>query len=158
MAKRFTHLEHAHPAGLGRRLGAMLYDSLLVLAIWVALTAGHVLISRLLLGLPAEQLGQGAAQVMSLRLLLLLGAFGFLSFFWRRGGMTLGMQAWRLRVQTPQGLALNWRQCLVRFVVGGLSWAALGVGHLWILWDPGRRSWADLASGTRVMLLPAARP
>ncbi|GED23023.1 RDD family protein [Halomonas halmophila] len=157
MAKHFARLDNAHPAGLGRRLGAMLYDSLLLLALWVALTTLHVLTSRLVLGVPAEQLGQGTLQVVSLRLLLVLGAFGFLAYFWMRAGMTLGMQAWRLRVQTPDGQAISLRQCLVRFVVGGLSWAALGLGHLWVVWDPQRRSWADLASGTSVMLLPGRR-
>lgn len=35
----------------------------------------------------------------------------FFVFSWSRGGMTLGMQAWRLRVQTADGRSLNLKQC-----------------------------------------------
>ncbi|SHK82357.1 RDD family protein [Halomonas caseinilytica] len=154
MVHRFDRLDEARAAGLGRRLGAMLYDGLLVLAIWIALAAAHVLVSRLLLGLPPARLGDGVAQVASLRALLVFGGFVFFAFFWMRGGMTLGMQAWRLRVQTTDGRSISLRQSLVRYLVGAFSWAAFGLGHLWVLFDAERRSWADIASGTRVMVLP----
>ncbi|MDT8895392.1 RDD family protein [Halomonas sp. I1] len=154
MTRRFDRLDEVWPAGLGRRLGAMCYDGLLILAIWIGLAAIHVLASRLLLGLPAERLGVGVIQVMSLRGLLLFGAFAFFAFFWMRGGMTLGMQAWRLRVQTTEGKAIGLRQSLVRYLVGALSWGIFGLGHLWVLFDAERRSWADIASGTRVVVLP----
>ncbi|CBV41244.1 RDD family protein [Halomonas elongata] len=156
MVQRFDRLDDVWPAGLGRRLGAMVYDGLLVLAIWIALAAGHVLVSRLLLDMPAAQLGVGVVQVASLRVLLLCGAFVFFAFFWMRGGMTLGMQAWRLRVQTTDGRAINLRQSLVRYLVGALSWAACGLGHLWVLFDAERRSWADIVSGTQVVVVPKA--
>ncbi|HSH49594.1 MAG TPA: RDD family protein [Halomonas sp.] len=154
MRRRFDRCDEVWPAGLGRRLGAMLYDSLLLLAIWIAISAAHVAVSRLLLDIPAEQIGLGAAQVLSLRALMALSAFAFFAFFWRRAGMTLGMQAWRLRVQTHDGHAISLRQSLVRFLVGALSFLPFGLGHLWLLFDGQRRSWADLASGTQVVVLP----
>lgn len=70
--------------------------------------------------------------------------------------MTLGMQAWRLRVQTRSGHSITLRQSLVRYLVAWLSLAALGLGYLWILFDAERRSWSDIASGTRVVVLPRA--
>ncbi|WP_136248022.1 RDD family protein [Halomonas borealis] len=157
MSRRFDHLDDAWPAGLGRRLGAMLYDGLLVLALWVLLTAAHVAVSRLLLGIPPDRVGLGAVQVWSLRLLLAFAAGAFFTYFWTRGGMTLGMQAWRLRVQTRDGHAIGRRQSLARCLIGGLAFLPLGLGHLWVLFDGERRSWSDLASGTRMVVLPRRR-
>ncbi|MFY0991873.1 RDD family protein [Halomonas sp. C05BenzN] len=154
MQRRFGNLDDVWPAGLARRLGAMVYDGFLVAAIWLLITALHLFVVRQVLGLSAEQVGTGLVQVISLRLLLLAGAFAFFAFFWVRGGMTLGMQAWRLRVQTLDGCTISLGQSLVRLLVGGLSLAAFGLGYLWILIDAERRSWSDIASGTRVVVLP----
>ena len=144
MPRRFTHLDDTWPAGLGRRLGAMLYDAFLVIAIWILVAGLHLLAVRHLLGLPADQVGLGLAQVASLRIAMLMSAFAFFAFFWCRGGMTLGMQAWRLRVQTRDGHAISPRQALVRYLVAWLSAAALGLGYLWVLFDAERRSWPDI--------------
>ncbi|QFU03018.1 RDD family protein [Halomonas sp. THAF5a] len=157
MQRRFDRLDDTWPAGLSRRLGAMLYDGLLVLAIWIVIAALHLVVVRLLLDLPAEQVGAGAAQVLSLRLLMALAAFVFFAFFWTRGGMTLGMQAWRLRVQTLDGCSITALQALQRFLVATLSLLAFGLGYLWILFDAEKRSWPDIVSGTRVVVLPKRR-
>ncbi|MDI5920945.1 RDD family protein [Halomonas sp. LR5S13] len=157
MQRRFDQLDDVWPAGLGRRLGAMLYDGLLVLAIWIVMVSAHLAVVRLVLEVPAEQVGTGLAQVLSLRLLLAVSAFAFFAFFWTRGGMTLGMQAWRLRVQTLDGCSITGLQALQRFLVAGISLAAFGLGYLWILVDGEKRSWPDIASGTRVVVLPKRR-
>lgn len=157
MPRRFDQLDDVWPAGLGRRLGAMLYDGLLVLAIWIVLASAHLAAVRLVLEVPAEQVGTGLVQVISLRLLLAISAFAFFAFFWTRGGMTLGMQAWRLRVQTLDGGSITGLQALQRFLVAGISLAAFGLGYLWILVDAEKRSWPDIASGTRVVVLPRRR-
>lgn len=157
MQRRFDQLDDAWPAGLGRRLGAMLYDAFLVVAIWILITVLHVAFVRYALGYSAEAIGVSAAQRFSLQLALLIGAFLFFAFFWMRGGMTLGMQAWRLRVQTRNGCSITLAQSLVRYLVAWLSLAAFGLGYLWVLFDSERRSWPDIASGTRVMVLPKAR-
>ncbi|MGR4066748.1 RDD family protein [Halomonas sp. LR3S48] len=154
MQRRFDQLDDVWPAGLGRRLGAMLYDALLVLAIWILITVLHVVFVRLVLGLDAELVGQGAPQRLTLQLALLIGAFVFFAFSWMRGGMTLGMQAWRLRVQTRSGHSITLSQSLVRYLVAWLSLAAFGLGYLWVLFDTERRSWPDIASGTRVVVIP----
>jgi uncharacterized RDD family membrane protein YckC len=154
MTRHFDRLDDVWPAGLGRRLGAMLYDGFLVAAIWLLVTALHLGVVRLVLGLPAERVGDGLAQVVSLRLFLFLATVAFFAFFWCRGGMTLGMQAWRLRVQTPDGRPISPGQALLRCLVAWPSLAALGLGYLWVLVDGERRSWGDIASGTRVVVLP----
>lgn len=68
--------------------------------------------------------------------------------------MTLGMQAWRLRVQTLEGCPLTVKQSLIRCAVAWLSLLALGLGYLWVLFDKQRRSWPDIASNTQTVVLP----
>lgn len=143
MQRRFSDLDRVWPAGLGRRLGAMLYDLFLVVAIWV------------LLAFIAVWLNQGEANETPLfHSVLFVVTFAFFAFCWMRAGMTLGMQAWRLRVQTSQGAPISLVQSLVRFLVACVSLAALGLGYWWILFDGQRRSWSDIASGTQVVVLP----
>lgn len=156
MQRRFDQLDDVWPAGLGRRLGAMLYDAFLVAAIWIAIAVLHVAFVRYVLGLGPEDVGAGEPQRLTLQLLLLAGAFVFFAFSWMRGGMTLGMQAWRLRVQTPDGRSITLMQSLVRYVVAWLSLAAFGLGYLWVLLDRQRRSWPDIVSGTQMVVLPKA--
>lgn len=154
MPRRFEHLDDTWPAGLGRRLGAMLYDGFLVAAIWLLVAVAHLAVVRFGFGLEAEAVGSGWLQRGTLQLLLLASAFLFFAFCWRRGGMTLGMQAWRLRVQTVDGRAISLGQSLVRYGVAWLSFVALGLGYLWVLFDTERRSWPDIVSGTRTVVLP----
>jgi len=67
---------------------------------------------------------------------------------WSRGGQTIGMRAWRLRVVGADDAPLRWPRALLRFVVGLISLAALGIGFLWGLFDSQKRTWHDIAAGT----------
>lgn len=152
--RRFNQLDSVWPAGLGRRLGAMLYDGFLIIAIWIAVTVAHMVFFRYVLGQQPEEIGTTAIDVVSLQLLLVFFVTLFFVFSWSRGGMTLGMQAWRLRVQTADGYSLNLKQCLIRCAVAWLSLLAFGLGYLWVLFDKQRRSWPDIASNTQTVVLP----
>jgi uncharacterized RDD family membrane protein YckC len=85
------------------------------------------------------------------RLFLLFQAAMFFAGFWVYGGQTLGMRAWRIRVETLAGSPPGWRAALLRFAAALLSVAALGAGFWWALADPERRTWHDRVSGTRVV-------
>ncbi|MGS2742726.1 RDD family protein [Halomonas sp. LS-001] len=152
--RRFDQLDSVWPAPLARRLGAMLYDGFLVIAIWIAVTVAHVALFRFVVGQGAEEVGTSFLSVITLRLLLVLSAMVFFAYSWTRGGMTLGMQAWRLRVQTLEGTSISWRQSVVRCLVAWVSLAVFGLGYWWVLFDGERRSWPDIVSGTRTVVLP----
>lgn len=152
--RRFTQLDSVWPAGLSRRLGAMLYDGFLVTAIWLAVTVAHLAFFRFVLGQQADEIGTTQFDIWSLRLMLLFFVTLFFVYSWRRGGMTLGMQAWRLRVQTTDGHAITLKQSLIRCVTAWLSLAAFGIGYWWVLFDRQRRSWPDIASNTQTVVLP----
>lgn len=144
--RQFSELDEVWPAGLMRRLAAMVYDALVLMAVWM------------LVGFVAVALNGGEANESPLfHSALLVVTFAFFAFFWMRAGMTLGMQAWRLRVQDGDGRPLSLMQALVRFVAAIVSLAAGGLGYWWILFDAEKRSWSDMASGSRVVVVPKKR-
>jgi|SRR5690625_4144996 len=134
----------SQPATLLRRLAAIGYDALLLIgiemlaaALWLPLFADQPIESH-----PLRHLYQ-------LFLLLVMAAF-FIGFWWH-DGQTLGMRAWHLRLQSQDGKPPSMRQLIIRLVVALLSWAAGGLGYLWSLFDPQRRTWHDLVSGTQIL-------
>lgn len=133
------------PAPLWRRLGAALYDGLLLLALWLVLALGDTLL-RHALGLPYH--------AASMRALLFLSGLGFCGWFWTHGGQTLGMRAWRLKLQGADGGAVRWPAAAARYAVAWIAWLALGIGVLWSLLDARNRAWQELASSTEMVLLP----
>jgi len=137
-------------AGLLRRLGAMLYDGLLLLAVLMVATA---LFLPLTGGEAIDPDGNPVLEFVY-RLLLLLLIVGFFGLFWTRRGQTLGMASWRLRVEREDGTLLGWGDALRRLGWAVISLLPLGLGFLWVLFDPERRAWHDRLSRTRVVVLP----
>jgi len=137
------------PAGLIRRLAAMVYDGLVLLAIELLATV---------LVLP---LAQGDAIVAGndlFRAYLVVVAFLFFGWFWTHGGQTLGMRAWRVTVVDRDGGPVSWGQAAARFGGAILSALPLGLGYLWLLLDRERLTWHDRLSGTRLVYSPRPRP
>ena len=130
-------------AGLVRRLAAILYDSLLIIAIW--------LITTLLL---VALINEGnALQGPLFSLGLYFEACLFYSYFWRLRGQTLGMQVWKIKLVNPNLQVLSWQECFSRLFFALVSISMLGLGFIWMLFDPERLTLHDRASGTRVILL-----
>jgi uncharacterized RDD family membrane protein YckC len=133
---------NARPCSLGRRLLVMAYDAAAVVALLMLVTALIMLAGFRELSATRDPLYAAG---------LLSTWFLYLGWCWRHGGMTLGMRAWKVRVETLRGGMPGWGVCLLRFAVSLLSGAAAGVGFLWSLFDPQRRCWHDIASGTRLL-------
>ena len=131
-------------AGPGRRIGALLYDLLIVVALLIVAT-GPVMVST---GGEAVQPGTLWYQ---LYLALVVAAY-FAGFWWRRG-QTIGMAAWRLHLRSADGRPVTLRQSVVRSAAAVVSWGLAGIGVLWMLVDRERRTWHDMASGTRVVVV-----
>ena len=133
-------------AGLLRRLGAILYDALLLLALLFMVT------------IPFIALRGGEAvdpETVGYQLSLVAVAYLYFVGFWCRVGSTLGMRSWRLRVETEARRLPTVGEASIRFFVATLSWLCLGLGFLWQLWDKDRLTWHDRASGTRLRYYPA---
>lgn len=130
---------------LGRRLAAILYDSLLLLAVLFIASALWLIPS----GGEATE-----GQDPLLTLFLLLVAFAFFAWFWSHGGQTLGMRAWRVRLQNRRKGPLTLWQIMLRFLVAIASWLVFGLGFLWSLIDREKLTWHDRYSMTELVVLP----
>ncbi len=130
----------SRPAGFVVRMMAMVYDSLVVIGIWVFTVV--VLVTAT---------GQAVigAWVQSL---LFVELFTFFAFFWMKRGQTVGMLAWRLRIVSKDPMSL--RNVLLRFIGAFVGFACFFLGYLWILFDRDQRSWSDMLSATTVVRDP----
>lgn len=132
----------ASPAHLALRLFAALYDALPVLALWfVAATAALALTGG---SLDVRRLGDK----LLVQALVLLVTAAYFVVSWVRGGQTVGMRPWRLRVVRADGAPVDAAHALLRFAVAIASLGACGLGLLWCLVDRDRRAWHDIVAGT----------
>ncbi len=134
---------------LPRHFLAMVYDSLLVLALVFVVYACA-------LGIQVGLAG-GESQVLSPilgRTLFVLSVTGFYCAFWLRSGQTLGMQTWRIKLVSSDGGPLRPGQLLLRCAGAAVSLLFLGLGYLWKLVDRRGLYWHDHLSGTQLVLLP----
>lgn len=145
--------QHPPIASIFRRLLALIYDSFLLFGISITYAAG-VLGARILF------LGQEQALAASSELfqfLQLVGLWVVLSCFyvwcWRRSGQTLGMKVWRLQIQQIDGSRADLLSCWYRCLLAPLSLLTI-IGYLWALFHPEGHCLHDLASKTKVVLLP----
>jgi uncharacterized RDD family membrane protein YckC len=133
-------------ATLLRRLGAMLYDGLLVTAVLMLATVPFV-IER-----GGETVEPDDNYLYQLSMLIVM--YLFFVYFWTRGGQTLGMRAWRLRLETDDGRSPSITVASLRFFVAIVSLIPFGLGFLWQLWDKDRLTWHDRIAGTRMLHYP----
>jgi uncharacterized RDD family membrane protein YckC len=119
----------------------MLYESLLAFA--VAFFAGWVFF-----------FASGGKDATSGRLRFELQAFvvvalaAYFVWCWLRGGQTLAMRAWRIRL-----VGLTPAKALLRFVYA-LVFLPTGISILWALFDKDRQFLHDRLAGTRLLLVP----
>jgi len=135
----------ATPASLWLRALAGAYDLLPLLGLWFF--AGAIA-----LGLTGGAI-EAHAEFRKLLTQLLVLAFSAAYFVvsWTRGGQTIGMRAWRLRVVSSEGGALPWPRALLRFALALGSLLAFGLGFLWCLIDRRRRGWHDIVARSEVV-------
>ncbi|MDP2902246.1 MAG: RDD family protein [Methylovulum sp.] len=124
-----------------RRLAAIIYDLILLCAIFFVATA-------VLLPLNAGE--AFTRQQFFFPLYLLAISFIFYGWFWTHGGQTLGLRAWKIKVLTLDRQPISWSQALLRFITAIISLSFFGLGVLWILVDKNQRSWHDRLSNTAV--------
>jgi uncharacterized RDD family membrane protein YckC len=128
-------------AGLGRRLGAIAYDTLLVFALMFLASLPFIAFRH---GEPVE------AGDLPYQLTLFGVIYLFFVGFWTRYGRTLGMQSWRLTIETTDGRRPSVGPASLRFFAAILSWLPAGLGFWWQLWDREHLAWHDRLSGTRL--------
>jgi|TARA_R110002096_G_scaffold152824_19_gene316242 uncharacterized RDD family membrane protein YckC len=130
------------PPGLFRRLAVIVYDTFLLIA---------VLFFATIILLPFQQGNALEPNSWLYKLYLLLVSFLFYAWFWTRGGQTLGLLAWKLRVVSDDGSPISWQQAALRYSSAWLSWGLFGLGLVWMLVNKDRLMWHDLISKTHLV-------
>ncbi|HCG89645.1 MAG TPA: hypothetical protein DE044_12160 [Alteromonas macleodii] len=146
-------------AGFVRRLLAMIYDTLVATA--VGMCAAMVMIVTLVVMLkngaldlqgyaePADLIQASFVYKLLIQTWVGLWIAGFFLWFWRRGGQTLGMRAWRLRIYSTVEEPMTWPRLFIRLI------ASLGgLGTLLVLFDfKNKQSLQDRLAKTEVLKL-----
>jgi uncharacterized RDD family membrane protein YckC len=130
------------PASLWLRIAAGIYDLFPLVALWM-LTAG---IALLVVHGEVDLAHPSLGWQVGLRTALVVVTAAYFVISWARGGQTIGMRAWRLRLVDDGGNALGWTRALLRFVVACVSLLAFGIGFFWCLVDARKRGWHDIAA------------
>lgn len=136
----------ATAAGLWRRLAALLYDCLLLLAI---MFVGTLAVLPLTGGEAITPAARGFGVYLAYRAYLALLALGYFGLAWTRGGQTLGMMAWKIRIGTSDDSAPGRRAATLRFALG-LALAVVAEAGLRLALEPGGT--ARAAAGGLLML------
>ena len=131
--------ERLQTASLLRRLGAMLYDSLIVIALLMLATA---------LLLPFTKGQAIPANTLYYSVYLIAIIFAYFQYSWLNGGQTLGMRAWKIKLKTLNGKPLDIHHTTARFGYAIPSLLLACIGLLWRIVDKQNLSWHDRWSGT----------
>ena len=140
-----TNRTVAELAGLRRRFASMLYESMLLLGV-LALT---FLVPYLILGPVTGFTPPG--WMLWIHVFLVLGVY--FVWYWRRGGQTLAMQTWRLKIVAADGQGASLGRCWLRYALAWPSVLLVGFGLLWALIDRERQFLHDRLAGTCIVLL-----
>jgi uncharacterized RDD family membrane protein YckC len=143
------------PAPLFRRLMSILYDAIVIIGLLIVGLALVIVPLGMAIGKEEWELVRETTWMRTLTQLLALSiVVGFHVGFWRHGGQTIGMRAWRLQVRRADGESLSLGDALTRYAAAWLSAVALGIGFTACLWDKQHLTWHDKVSRTRLILLP----
>ena len=150
LAERYQACERA---SFFKRLGAYIYDlfalgAILMLAAILALLVVTIsnkvgLIDLSLYEDTAQYLGQSPIYLAYLCVVII----GFYAYFWTQAGQTIGMKAWRLRVQNSDGSNITFTQSLIR-----MATSAFGLGNIMALLTS-RNAFQDLWAESEVVVL-----
>ena len=134
-------------AGLFKRLATIIYDGLIVVAILFLSSAIAMAVVGAILGAEAITERQVLISNPVYSAWLVLCWFSYYAWCWRKGGQTLGMKAWRLKLITTDNNKITYSNALLRFFS-----SLLGLAHFWVLL-PGKRGWQDIISQTNIIVL-----
>ena len=134
----------AYPASPAWRLLALAYDVLPLIPLVLGVSALFFWIngSRTIEHRPLLQ------WMATLSIWLVVGTYFVVS--WKRGGQTMGMRPWRLRVVCADGRPPGLRSLWLRYAAATITPV---FGLLWAFFDPDRRALYDVAAGTAFVRL-----
>ena len=157
-----SQVEHFPRAGFRRRFGSWVYDVLIAFAVYMVAGAVSFLIFNLLINFNVISM-QGFEHAIDLQrssVIYSIFIYGwniawvsfFFVFFWAKSGQTLGMKAWRLRLQNQDGTRITKTTGVKRLIP-----TLLGLGNLTVIFDrKNKLSLQDKLTNTEVVVLTLA--
>ena len=127
---------------IARRLAAALYDALLIVALLFVATYPFLAF----FGDATHGWRRHALQAW----IVLVVGFYFV-WFWTRGGQTLPMKTWHIRLVREDGGVVNTGRSIHRFALAVIGTLALGFTFLWALLDRDRQFLHDRLAGTALV-------
>lgn len=129
------------PPGFGRRMLSLLYEFILLLAVWF--------IAAFLFHLIFRDTEAGYFRPLFQFYLLCVGGVYF-TWFWTHGGQTLAMQTWKLRLVSRISRKMTMQQAMFRYFLAVVGISFFGLGLFWALFDHDRQFLHDRLAGTYI--------
>ncbi|AOY00593.1 RDD family protein [Jeongeupia sp. USM3] len=165
-------------AGWWRRCFAWWYELLLLIPVVLLVQVLYQLGFQLLTGAPVTAVSASAGLRALNFAVLVTAVFGYFTLCWRRGGQTLAMKTWRLRLDGAAGGRAPWPALVMRFVAAAICylpcaplWALAWHDRAWLPWAWMSCAWLmapfvwawfdrdglllqDRVAGTRIVRIP----
>jgi uncharacterized RDD family membrane protein YckC len=137
-----------HTIGFTRRVGANIIDGIIISML--------TLVVVVLLGLFGVLFGmyRTSEEITGEWLIVISAAIVSVLYFvgsWASTGQTVGHTALTARVALPNGGKLSVGRAILRYIGYVISSLVLGIGFLWIIFDPRNRGWHDKLAGSVVV-------
>ncbi|HQN64979.1 MAG TPA: RDD family protein [Methylophilus sp.] len=109
-----------------RLLAVAIYESLILVAIWVLGTAVFLSIN----GVSGSEMSRWSLRIF----LWALSGFYFV-WCWIKSGQTLAAQTWKVKLVNAQSAPLSLNHAILRYVLATVSLLVFGLGFLWAVFD-----------------------
>lgn len=124
---------------------ALLYEGLLLLAVLFV----SALAFQGALGTASLPMYGWIHHIFQFYLFLVIGLY--FVWCWLRGGQTLAMKTWRLKLEGVTGEPINPSQALARYLLAWCSFLTAGLGFLWAIVDRDGQFLHDRLAATRIV-------
>ena len=125
------------PAGFFRRIAALFYDLILI----IALCIGSILLITFFIN----------TEILSpfMYLFFLVLSISFYCYFWKQNnGQTLGMQVWKIKLSQIDGADVKLSNMIVRCISGLVLNLFFGINYLPMIFRKDKRTLNDILSKT----------
>ncbi len=130
-------------SSIWKHYAAFLYDIFPILGITILTTFITLLFRN------GEAISPGTSWF---RILISFEILFYYIYSWKIGGQTLGMRAWKLKIiPSDATTGMSWGNSFIRFIIGILSTATLGLGIVWKRFSKEKKSWMDICSQSRTI-------
>jgi uncharacterized RDD family membrane protein YckC len=131
-------------AGLMRRLLALLYDSILIIGIYMS----YVILVTYLNGSALES----QLEILFLQFSFIIFIFLFYCYFWKfNNGQTLGMQVWKIKLVSLGNEEININKMVLRCALSMIFSLVFLSNFIFIIFNKERKTLGDYFSKTKLL-------